>query len=82
VTVRSTSRAEGSFQVSLKDRPRAGLLKEGDDFSPTRPDDRERTVSVGVGFSVTKLAQNFVNTTVLDYFQIPYTYLRFDIDLD
>jgi hypothetical protein len=60
-----------------------GYSAEGyEDFSRRRPDERKRTVSFGLGFSVTRLLQNYVDTTVLDYIQIPYTYLRFDLGLD
>jgi hypothetical protein len=53
-----------------------------EDFSPRGPDDRRRTVYLGLGFNVSKLLQNFVRTTVLDYFQLPYTSLRLEFRLD
>jgi hypothetical protein len=52
------------------------------DFREGRPDDRRRTMYVGLGFNVSRLLQKFVNTRVLDYVQIPYTSVRKDFPLD
>jgi len=46
------------------------------------PDDRRRALFVGIGFNVSKLAQKFVNTTIFNYIQIPYTSARKDFPLD
>jgi hypothetical protein len=46
------------------------------------PDDRRRHIYVGLGFNVSKLAQKFVNTKVLDYIQIPYTSVNKSFNLD
>ena len=46
------------------------------------PDDRRRYVYLGLGFNVSKLAQRFVNTRVLDYIQIPYTSVNKGFSLD
>jgi hypothetical protein len=46
------------------------------------PDDRHRHIFIGLGFNVSKLAQKFVNTTVLDYIQIPYTSVNKSFNLD
>ena len=43
------------------------------DYEGGSPDDRRRHLYIGIGFNVSKLVQKFVNTKVLDYFQIPYT---------
>jgi hypothetical protein len=46
------------------------------------PDDRRRSIYVGLGFNVSKLAQKFINTRVLDYIQIPYTSFNKSFKLD
>jgi hypothetical protein len=46
------------------------------------PDDRHRSFYVGLGFNVSKLAQKFVYTRVLDYIQIPYTSLSKGFKVD
>ena len=46
------------------------------------PDNRHRHIFIGLGFNVSKLAQKFVNTKVLDYIQIPYTSVNKDFKLD
>ena len=46
------------------------------------PDDRRRYIYLGLGFNVSKLAQRFVNTRVLDYIQIPYTSVNKGFSLD
>jgi uncharacterized protein YfiM (DUF2279 family) len=46
------------------------------------PDDRHRNIHIGLGFNVSKLAQKFVNTRVLDYIQIPYTSVNKGFKLD
>jgi hypothetical protein len=46
------------------------------------PDDRRRNIHIGLGFNVSKLAQKFVNTRVLDYIQIPYTSVNKGFKLD
>ena len=53
-----------------------------EDFEEGRRDDRRRYFFVGLGFNVSKLAQKFVHTRVLDYIQIPYTsvYKGFKLD--
>jgi len=53
-----------------------------EDYEVGSPDDRRRYLYVGIGFNVSKLVQKFVNTRVLDYFQIPYTSIRKDFPLD
>ncbi len=40
---------------------------------PGQPDGRRADYYVGAGFNVSKLVQNFVDTKVFDYFQLPYT---------
>ena len=52
------------------------------DYEVGGPDDRRRYLYVGIGFNVSKLVQKFVNTTVFDYIQIPYTSINYDIKLD
>jgi uncharacterized protein YfiM (DUF2279 family) len=44
-----------------------------EDYMPGGPDDRRRTIYVGIGFNVSKLIQKYVKTRVFDYIQIPYT---------
>jgi len=46
------------------------------------PDDRRRSIYVGLGFNVSKLVQKHVNTSVFDYFQIPYTSVGKGFPLD
>ena len=53
-----------------------------DDYKQDGPDHRHRFINVGLGFNVSKLLQKYVNTTVLDYVQIPYTSLRKGFPLD
>ena len=38
--------------------------------------DRRRHVYLGLGFNVSKLAQEFLETKILNYVQIPYTSVR------
>jgi hypothetical protein len=45
-------------------------------------DNRRRRLFVGIGFNVSKLLQKYLNTTVLDYIQIPYTSVLVPINLD
>jgi len=52
------------------------------DYEQGGPDDRRRTIYVGLGFNVSRLLQKYVNTRVLDYIQIPYTSLNKDFHLD
>ena len=49
---------------------------------PDDPDERNRTLYVGVGLNVSRLVQRYVNTRVFDYFQLPYTSVRADYSLD
>jgi len=44
-----------------------------EDYVEGGPDDRQRTIYVGIGFNVSRLVQKYVKTTVFDYIQIPYT---------
>jgi hypothetical protein len=44
-----------------------------EDYEEGGPDDRQRTIYVGIGLNISKLVQNYVNTRVFDYIQIPYT---------
>lgn len=46
------------------------------------PDDRRRSIYMGLGFNVSKLVQKYFNTRVFDYIQIPYTSVRKDFPLD
>jgi hypothetical protein len=52
------------------------------DYEQGGPDDRRRTIYVGLGFNVSRLLQKYVNTRVLDYIQIPYTSVNKDFPLD
>jgi hypothetical protein len=45
-------------------------------------DHRRRTLYVGVGLNVSKLVQNFFDTRFFNYFQAPYTSVRFEDRLD
>ena len=49
---------------------------------PNGPDNRNRTLYVGLGLNVSRLVQRHVNTRVFDYFQLPYTSVRADFGLD
>jgi hypothetical protein len=61
----------------------AGYYARGyEDYREYGSDDRRRYLYIGIGFNVSKLVQKFVNTRVLDYFQIPYTSARKDFPLD
>jgi hypothetical protein len=53
-----------------------------DDYKQGDPDDRHRRIYAGLGFNVSKLLQKYVNTTVLNYIQIPYTSLMKGFPLD
>jgi len=44
-----------------------------EDYVAGGPDDRRRTIYVGLGFNVSKLVQKYLKTRVFDYIQIPYT---------
>jgi len=48
----------------------------------TPDDDRKRTLFVGIGFNVTRFVQRWVDISVFNYIQIPYTSLNFEYDLD
>jgi len=55
-----------------------------EDYNSLKPeeDDRKRTIFVGVGFNVTRLIQKWVDISVFNYIQIPYTSINFDYHLD
>jgi hypothetical protein len=53
-----------------------------EDYVEGDPDDRRRTIYVGIGFNVSKLVQKYVKTTVFDYIQIPYTSVKKTIASD
>ena len=52
------------------------------DYEPGGPDDRRRYLFVGIGFNVSRLVQKYVNTTVFNYIQVPYTSVNYDFKLD
>jgi len=52
------------------------------DYEPGGPDNRQRTLLVGLGFNVNKLVQKIWDTRVFDYIQIPYTSINLEIHLD
>jgi hypothetical protein len=55
-----------------------------EDYNSLKPeeDDRKRTIFVGAGFNVTRLIQKWVDISVFNYIQIPYTSINFDYHLD
>jgi hypothetical protein len=55
-----------------------------EDYNSLKPedDDRKRTLFVGVGFNVTRLIQKWMDISVFNYFQIPYTSINFEYNLD
>ena len=55
-----------------------------EDYNPLKPkeDDRTRTIFVGLGFNVTRLIQKWLDVSVFNYFQIPYTSINFEYNLD
>lgn len=53
-----------------------------DDYRPTLPDRRERTLYVAVGLNVGKLLEGLWETEIFDYLQIPYTYLPLEHTLE
>jgi hypothetical protein len=53
-----------------------------DDYQVGGPDDRHRSIYIGLGFNLSKLLQKYVDTRVLDYIQIPYTSVSKDFPLD
>lgn len=54
-----------------------------DDYDSWDPDDdRKRTMFVGIGFNATRFIQKWVNLSVSDYIQIPYTSFNLEYDLD
>ena len=48
----------------------------------TPDDDRKRTMYVGLGFNVTRFVQKWVDISVFNYIQIPYTSINFEYVLD
>jgi hypothetical protein len=52
------------------------------DYEEGGPDNRRRTLYVGIGFNVSRLLQKFVHTTVLNYIQIPYTSVDWPVTSD
>ena len=52
------------------------------DYEVGAPDDRRRSIYVGLGLNVSKLLQKYVDTRVLDYIQIPYTSVRKTVTSD
>jgi uncharacterized protein YfiM (DUF2279 family) len=53
-----------------------------DHFHQNGPDHRKRTLYVGIGFNLSRFVQRSFDTRVFNYFQMPYTSVRFDNDLD
>lgn len=53
-----------------------------DDYHPDSPDRRERVLYTGLGLNVGKLLDRWVKVPVLDYLQVPYTYLPLEKNLD
>jgi len=52
------------------------------DYEEGGPDHRRRKLYVGIGFNVSRLVQKFVNTTVFNYIQIPYTSVDWTVTSD
>jgi hypothetical protein len=52
------------------------------DYEVGAPDDRRRSIYLGLGLNVSKLLQKYVDTRVLDYIQIPYTSVRKTVTSD
>jgi hypothetical protein len=52
------------------------------DYEVGAPDDRRRSIYVGLDLNVSKLLQKYVDTRVLDYIQIPYTSVRKTVTSD
>lgn len=53
-----------------------------DHYEKKGPDDRHRHLYAGLGINVSKILQKYVNTTVLDYIQLPYTSIQHGVSLD
>lgn len=54
-----------------------------DDYnSSLGSDDRERTVYIGLGLNVGKVIESVYETRILNYLQLPYTYLPLEHDFD
>jgi hypothetical protein len=53
-----------------------------DDYEKNGPDDRHRHLYAGLGLNVTKILRKHVNTTFLDYVQLPYTSINHSFFLD
>jgi hypothetical protein len=52
-------------------------------FRPELADDhRKRSIYFGLGFTVGKLLGKFMNSTVLNYVQLPYTSIRLERGID
>jgi Predicted periplasmic lipoprotein (DUF2279) len=61
----------------------AGYYTRGyEEWDPGKPDNRRRHLYFGVGFNVSKLVQNFVDTGFFDYIQVPYTTIGVSKRLD
>ena len=81
-------KAEG-FKVVTNPILKYGELHVGyyahgyDDYDSWDPDDdRKRTIFVGIGFNVTRFVQKWVDMSVFNYIQIPYTSINFDLVSD
>ncbi len=53
-----------------------------DEYRVGGPETRRRTIYFGVGLNVTKLLSPLWDTRVFNYFQVPYTYLPYDDNID
>jgi hypothetical protein len=53
-----------------------------EDYPSHGQDNRRRTLYLGIGFNVSKFVQRYLNTSVFDYLQIPYTSFRIEYHLD
>ena len=53
-----------------------------DEYRVGGPETPRRTIYFGVGLNVTKLLSPLWDTRVFNYFQVPYTYLPYDDNID
>jgi uncharacterized protein YfiM (DUF2279 family) len=61
----------------------AGYYARGyDDFVRGGPETRRRTLYWGLGLNVGRAISHFWDTALFDYFQLPGTYIPFEVELD
>jgi hypothetical protein len=61
----------------------AGYFTRGfEQYQVGQPDHRQRSAYFGIGLNIDKIVRKYYDTRIFDYFQMPFTTLRTDIDID